>query len=59
MISEKKRCRPYFAGTAIAFYFFSNEGHEPPHMHVDKAGRSCKFWLTPVRLALNRDYADH
>ena len=27
------------------FYFFSNEGHEPPHVHIDKAGRSCKFWL--------------
>jgi Domain of unknown function (DUF4160) len=41
------------------FYFFSNEGHEPPHVHIDKAGRSCKFWLTPVRLSQNRGYADH
>ena len=41
------------------FYFFSNEGHEPLHIHIDKAGRSCKFWLGPVTLARNRGFADH
>ena len=41
------------------FYFFSNEGHEPPHVHIDKAGRSCKFWLGPARLANNWGYSDH
>jgi hypothetical protein len=35
------------------FYFFSNEGYEPPHVHVDKDGNSVKFWLSPVRLARN------
>jgi hypothetical protein len=35
------------------FYFFSNEGHEPPHIHVDKSGRSAKFWLNPVAVARN------
>jgi hypothetical protein len=35
------------------FYFFSNEGYEPPHIHVDKGGNSVKFWLRPVRLARN------
>ncbi len=48
-----------FRWNGYRFYFFSNEGHEPPHVHIDKAGRSCKFWLDPVRLALNRGYADH
>ena len=41
------------------FYFFSNEGHEPPHIHVDKAGRSSNLWLAPVRLAQNHGYADY
>ena len=27
------------------FYFFSNEGSEPPHIHVDKAGHTAKYWL--------------
>jgi hypothetical protein len=35
------------------FYFFSNEGQEPPHIHVDKAGKSAKYWLEPVALAKN------
>lgn len=35
------------------FHFFSNEGHEPPHVHVRRAEDSCKFWIQPVRLAYN------
>ncbi len=35
------------------FYFFSNEGYEPPHIHVDRGGNSVKYWLGPVRLARN------
>lgn len=35
------------------FYFFSNEGAEPPHIHIDKAGNSAKYWLQPVALARN------
>ncbi len=34
-------------------YFFSNEGDEPPHIHVDRDGNSAKFWLDPVELARN------
>ena len=35
------------------FYFFSNEGTEPPHIHIDKGGSTAKFWLEPVALARN------
>jgi Domain of unknown function (DUF4160) len=35
------------------FYFFSNEGSEPPHVHVDKAGATAKFWLVDVTVARN------
>jgi hypothetical protein len=38
------------------FFFFSNEGDEPPHIHVQKAERYAKFWLSPYRLALNDGY---
>jgi hypothetical protein len=38
-------------------YFFSNEGHEPPHVHVDRDAASAKFWLRPVRLAANKGFA--
>ena len=33
------------------FYFFSREGHEPPHIHVETAENAAKFWLLPVELA--------
>ncbi len=39
------------------FYFFSNEGVEPPHIHVDKAAASAKYWLEPVALARNIGYS--
>lgn len=33
------------------FHFYSNEGIEPPHIHVDTSDGKCKFWLNPVELA--------
>ena len=35
------------------FYFFSNEGFEPPHIHVDKGGNTVKLWLENVTVARN------
>jgi hypothetical protein len=35
------------------FHFFSNEGSEPPHIHVKAGGDEAKFWLTPVSVAAN------
>lgn len=32
------------------FFFFSADGHEPPHVHVEREERITKFWLKPVRL---------
>ena len=32
-------------------YFYSHEGSEPPHVHVDRDDRSAKFWLDPVAMA--------
>lgn len=37
------------------FYFFSNEGAEPPH--IDKAGNTAKYWLQPVALARKIGYS--
>jgi len=33
------------------FHFYSDEGSEPPHIHVDIGDGECKFWLLPVILA--------
>jgi hypothetical protein len=38
------------------FFFFSSEGQEPPHIHVEQAERYAKFWLNPVSLARSRGF---
>jgi hypothetical protein len=35
------------------FFFFSNEGQEPAHIHVKAGDDEAKFWLDPVHLAAN------
>jgi len=34
-------------------HFYSDEGREPPHIHVAAPEGECKFWLHPIRLARN------
>lgn len=41
------------------FYFYSHEPNEAPHVHVDRDGRSAKFWLEPVALARNSGIRAH
>ena len=33
------------------FFFYSNEGHEPAHIHIEKADGIAKWWLAPAREA--------
>lgn len=39
------------------FFFYSNEGDEPPHIHARRAEMECKFWLDDaeyeIRLAFS------
>ncbi len=37
--------------SSYRFHFYSDEGDEPAHIHVDIGGGECKFWLDPVTLA--------
>ena len=41
------------------FFFFSGEGREPAHIHVEHAGQYAKYWLEPVRLARSRGLRGH
>jgi hypothetical protein len=38
------------------FFFFSREGQEPRHVHVEQAERYAKFWLEPIELAESRGF---
>ena len=40
-------------------FFFSREGTEPVHVHVERGGQYAKFWLHPVSLARNRGFRSH
>lgn len=33
------------------FFFYSKEGLEPAHIHVERGDDVAKFWLEPVELA--------
>jgi hypothetical protein len=33
------------------FFFYSKEGNEPAHVHVEHQENRAKFWLFPVSLA--------
>jgi hypothetical protein len=41
------------------FHFYSDEGEEPPHIHVRSTSGECKFWLDPLALARNRGVPPH
>ncbi|MBB5035508.1 DUF4160 domain-containing protein [Prosthecobacter vanneervenii] len=32
-------------------FFYSDEGNEPVHVHVERENKEAKFWLEPVKLA--------
>ncbi len=35
------------------FFFYSNEGSEAEHIHVQHERKTAKFWLEPVALAFS------
>jgi hypothetical protein len=39
--------------------FYSSDGDEPPHVHVDKDGNTAKFWLKPLQLAKDAGFSRH
>lgn len=41
------------------FFFFGNEGNEPPHIHVQRERLLAKYWLNEVTLAKSRGFAAH
>ena len=43
-----------FRMLGFVFFFYSNEGNEPMHVHVRKAGGFAKFWIEPVELEFSQ-----
>lgn len=41
------------------FFFYSNEGAEAPHIHVQRERRLAKFWLEPLAFASSNGFPAH
>jgi hypothetical protein len=39
------------------FFFYSADGTEPPHVHVERDDAAAKFWLKPIRLESSRGFS--
>ena len=39
---------------SFRFHFYSDEGNEPPHIHIETPEGECKFWLDAIKLARNK-----
>jgi hypothetical protein len=46
-----------FRSGPYRFFFYSSDRAEPPHVHVERDAAVAKFWLVPVRLEYNQDFA--
>lgn len=44
---------------AARFFFFSNEGFDPPHVHIEQAGALARFWLDLVASAASSRFSGH
>ena len=51
---DSRRVPEVFRTEGYVVFFYANEGHEPIHVHVRRAGGHAKFWIEPVRL----DYSE-
>jgi len=45
--------------SGFRFFFYSLEGSEPAHVHIEHGNRIAKFWLNPVSLAESRGFRSH
>jgi len=43
-----------FRKYGFVFFFYANEGNEPMHIHVRKAGGFAKYWIEPVELEFSQ-----
>jgi hypothetical protein len=39
------------------FFFYSNEGNEPLHIHIQKGDKECKYWLDIDNYSVEEAYS--
>jgi hypothetical protein len=45
--------------SGFRFFFYSLEGSEPAHIHVEHGENVAKFWLNPVSVAESHGFRSH
>ena len=45
--------------SGFRFFFYSLEGSEPPHVHVEHGDNVAKFWLDPIGVAESRGFRSY
>ena len=45
--------------SGFRFFFYSLEGSEPSHIHVEYGEKVAKFWLDPVSVAESHGFRSH
>ena len=45
--------------SGFRFFFYSLEGSEPAHIHVEHGDKVAKFWLEPVSVAESHGFRSH
>jgi len=38
------------------FFFYSNEGNEPMHVHARKGEAECKYWIDPEKFDIQLEF---
>jgi hypothetical protein len=61
---QQKRCHLVGMPTvlrvgAYRIFFYSSDGVEPPHVHVERDDNHAKYWLDPIRLAESGGFRSH
>ena len=41
------------------FFFFSREGREPAHIHIEAGDKEAKVWLANIQLAMSYGFRAH
>ncbi|HRH62816.1 MAG TPA: DUF4160 domain-containing protein [Bacteroidia bacterium] len=39
------------------FFFYSNEGKEPIHIHAEKGDMECKFWILVEEVEIKEEFS--
>ena len=46
------------ANRSLSLFFYSGDGSEPAHIHIERDAQVAKFWLTPIRASRDGGFSN-